>query len=88
MSIFRLAKRGLPKTPSVKKQTHLRKHWKKYAHIGLHGGGGVIAYGVGISHGASLKSVNPYQRKTNRDMQRVQKKLNKGINKLLKDKGY
>ena len=88
MRIFKLAKRTLPKTPPARSQTHLRKHWKKYAHIGVHGVGGITAYGFGLSHGASLKSVNPYQRKANKDMQRVQKKLNKGINKLLKEKGY
>ena len=73
-----------PKNLSGKKQTHLQKHWKKYANVGLHAGGSAVGYGVGIKHGASLKDYNPYQRKQNKKLETAFKKMNKEINKAYK----
>ena len=78
-------KRGYrqPKAPSS--QTHLQKHWKKYAH----GGGHVLlaghAYSVGRKHG------NPFRHRDDpkgieKALNRMNKKVNKYINKKLQEK--
>lgn len=81
-----------PKKPSGKTQTHLQKHWKKYAHGAVHVGSGAVAYGAGLKHGASLKDFNPYQRKENKKLEKALNKMNKAINKAtqkkLKERGY
>ena len=75
-----------PKAPVKGGQSHLKKHWRKYANVGLHVGGGGIAYGAGLKHGASLKDYNPYQRNQNQKLERAFKRLNNEVNKAVKQK--
>ena len=78
-AFFRGVKKGYrgPKKPSGSTQTHLQKHWKKYAHVGGHAGASAVAYGYGIKHGTSVVNYNPHQRESNRRMQKSAKRLEK-----------
>ena len=81
-----------PKKPSGKAQTHLQKHWKKYANVGGHAVGSAVAYGYGIKHGTSITNFNPYQRESNRRLQKSAKRLEKlqtdALKKLEKQRRY
>ena len=69
-------KRGYsgPKQPSS--QTHLQKHWKKYAHGGGHAVLAGHAYSKGRQHG------NPYKHRDDpKALDKAFKKMNKDINK-------
>ena len=83
-------KRGLrtPKNPSGKSQSHLRKHWAKYAQAGAHIAGSGVAYGVGIKHGVTLRAYDPQQRAGHKRIMKAHKKLNKTINEAIRDSGY
>ena len=74
-----------PKTPSVKKQTHLQKHWKKYAHGGGHAVLAGHAYLKGREHG------NPFRHRgdpkaIDKALKKMNKDIQKHIDKRLKEK--
>ena len=75
-----------PKKPSSKTQTHLQKHWKKYANVAGHLAGSGLAYGYGLKHGTSISNFNPHQRESNKRILRANKRLEKAINKKLEQR--